>query len=132
MEGAMRYRVTVRGPGTELRGYASAEAVAALARDAADPFVVIASPASESYDPFAEDKETELEYLRVENKRLTTQAGLTTLQMAHRDQQIADLQSGLAKDELVQTLRTRNANLEERVRALMALNGRLLRSTETS
>lgn len=48
----MRYRVTIRGPGTELRGYAAPEALAALAKDSADPFVVIASPALETYDPF--------------------------------------------------------------------------------
>lgn len=50
----MRYRVTIRGPGTELRGYASPEAVAALADDASDPFIVVASIAEYGYDPFGE------------------------------------------------------------------------------
>jgi hypothetical protein len=49
-----RYRVTIRGEGTEIRGYATYEALARLARDKSDPFIVVASPADDDYDPFME------------------------------------------------------------------------------
>jgi hypothetical protein len=53
----LKFRITVRGEGTELRGYAEfalSEDLAAFA-GAMKPFgVVIASPADADYDPFKE------------------------------------------------------------------------------
>ena len=54
----MRFRITVREAGTELRGYLSVDDMATLQNFAAamKPYgVVIASPADDDYDPFAED-----------------------------------------------------------------------------
>lgn len=53
-----RFRVTIRGEGTELRGYATAEALAALADDDSDPFIVVASLAEDDYDPFRSEGRT--------------------------------------------------------------------------
>lgn len=53
----MRYRITIRGEGTELRGYATYEAAMALGKNANDPFVVVASPADDDYDPFSGEVE---------------------------------------------------------------------------
>jgi hypothetical protein len=50
--GTPRYRVTIRGTGTEIRGYATEEALEALADDVTDPFIVVASPAPDDYNPF--------------------------------------------------------------------------------
>jgi hypothetical protein len=50
----MRFRITIRGEGTEIRGYATIEAMAALtAPPGEQPYVVAASPAEDDYDPFA-------------------------------------------------------------------------------
>lgn len=43
-DGVQRYKVTIRGDGTEIRGHATMAALAALADDTSDPFVVVASP----------------------------------------------------------------------------------------
>jgi hypothetical protein len=51
----VRYRVTIRGDGTEIRGYATAEALVALSDDVSDPFVVVASPVEDDYNPFKEE-----------------------------------------------------------------------------
>lgn len=51
---APRFRVTIRGEGTEIRGYASVEALRVLADDASNPFIVVASLVEDDYDPFAE------------------------------------------------------------------------------
>lgn len=51
----MRYRITVRGKGTELRGYIEAEDLGVLGTFATvmKPFgITIASPAEPDYDPF--------------------------------------------------------------------------------
>lgn len=46
-------RVTVRGEGTEIRGYATIEALASLTSPPGEqPYVVIASPAEDDYNPF--------------------------------------------------------------------------------
>ena len=47
-----RFRVTIRGEGTEIRGYATGEALVALGNNTSDPFIVVASPADDDYDPF--------------------------------------------------------------------------------
>jgi hypothetical protein len=52
----MRYRVTIRGEGTELRGYATPEALAELADIHTDTAVVVASPVDDTYNPFEEPK----------------------------------------------------------------------------
>lgn len=52
----MRYRVTLRGNGTELRGYATADALAQLSTHIhPETAVVVASPADDDYDPFKVD-----------------------------------------------------------------------------
>lgn len=49
-----RFRITIRGTDTELRGYATIEALAALtAPPGEQPYVVVASPADDDFDPFA-------------------------------------------------------------------------------
>lgn len=51
----MRLRITIRGEGTELRGYATIEALAALAAPPGEQsYAIIASPAPDDYDPFKE------------------------------------------------------------------------------
>jgi hypothetical protein len=57
----MRFRVTIRGEGIELRGYASMEALAALAAPDDQPYVIAASPAADDYDPFSTDEPREEE-----------------------------------------------------------------------
>lgn len=56
----MRYRVTIRGAGTEIRGYAGPEALALIGRAPGvgdETYLVVASPAGDDYDPFAEQDE---------------------------------------------------------------------------
>jgi hypothetical protein len=49
----MKMRVTVRGEGTELRGYASMEALASLTSPPGEqPYMVTASPVDDNYNPF--------------------------------------------------------------------------------
>jgi len=49
-----RFRVTIRGDGTEIRGYATIEAMASLTSPPGEqPYMVIASPAEDDFDPFA-------------------------------------------------------------------------------
>lgn len=63
----MRFRVTVRGEGTEIRGYATPEALRALAADGTDQFyTVVASPADEDYDPFKEVERLRAKVARME------------------------------------------------------------------
>jgi len=50
----MRYRVTIRGEGTELRGYATPEALAELADIHTETAIVVASPVEDTYNPFTE------------------------------------------------------------------------------
>lgn len=52
-EGPARLRVTLRAEGTEIRGYATQEALYALAEAAVDQLTVVASPADDDYDPWA-------------------------------------------------------------------------------
>jgi hypothetical protein len=51
----MRFRITVRGDGTELRGYmdASVDGLADFAHQMDGFGIVVASPAEDDYDPFA-------------------------------------------------------------------------------
>lgn len=50
-----RLRVTVRGDGTELRGYATIEALVSLTSEPGQqPYVVMASPAEDDWSPFTE------------------------------------------------------------------------------
>lgn len=66
-------RVTIRGEGTELRGYATMEALASLTSPPGEqPYVVIASPAEDDYDPFKEQEHRELHHFETEqeNERL--------------------------------------------------------------
>jgi hypothetical protein len=52
----MRLRITIRGEGTEIRGYATPEVARALA--AATPeVVVVASITTEDYNPFGEEED---------------------------------------------------------------------------
>lgn len=49
-----RMRITVRGDGTELRGYATMEALVSLTSPPGEqPYIVTASPADDDYNPFA-------------------------------------------------------------------------------
>lgn len=63
----MRYRITVRGHGIELRGYLDAYDPNTLARFGTmmEPFgMIIASPAEADYDPFREKSESTREQIR--------------------------------------------------------------------
>ena len=63
----MRFRITIRGKGTELRGYATVEAMAALtAPPGEQPYIVAASPADDDYDPFKEQQLRELHHFETE------------------------------------------------------------------
>lgn len=54
----MRFRVTIRGNGTEIRGYATEEATVLIAAALQKvDCMVIASPAEPSYDPFKKEEE---------------------------------------------------------------------------
>jgi hypothetical protein len=56
----MRWRITVRNDGTELRGYLEAETGEVLEAFAAamEPFgIVLASPADDDYNPFTDWRE---------------------------------------------------------------------------
>lgn len=54
-----RFRVTIRGEGTEVRGYATGEALAALAAGGHEAFIVVASPVDDDYNPFIPPPESE-------------------------------------------------------------------------
>lgn len=68
----MRYRVTVRGDGVELRGYIDSakwniEGTADDFSDAMKPFgLVMVSPADDDYDPFKEERDRELHHFETE------------------------------------------------------------------
>ena len=65
----MRFRITIRGEGVELRGYADGEsAVLALASALAPERVVLASHAEDDYNPFAEERQRELHHFETEQK----------------------------------------------------------------
>jgi hypothetical protein len=49
-----RFKVTIRGDGTEVRGYATPDALVALGSDTSDPYVVIVSAAEDDFDPFVD------------------------------------------------------------------------------
>lgn len=62
-----RFRITIRGTDTELRGYATIEALAALtAPPGEQPYVVVASPADDDYEPFREQELRELHHFETE------------------------------------------------------------------
>jgi len=51
-----RFRVTIRGDETELRGYATIEALTALtAPPGEQPYVIAVSPTDDDYNPFGAD-----------------------------------------------------------------------------
>lgn len=68
----MRFRITIRGDEVELRGRLDGDLadIQQMARDAA-PWVVVASPAADDYDPF--DPAISLQHLAAENARLREQ-----------------------------------------------------------
>lgn len=81
-----RFRITVRGDGTEIRGYATMEALASLTSPPGEqPYMVIASPADDDFDPFKEERERELHHFETEqeNERLANE--LAQAQNNHAD-----------------------------------------------
>lgn len=69
----MRHRITVRGQGMELRGYADEHLPEELAQVLA-PFLVVASPAEDDYDPFKEAEHRELHHFEVEQENARLEA----------------------------------------------------------
>jgi len=74
-------RVTIRGEGTELRGYATMEALASLTSPPGEqPYMVVASPAEDDYDPFKEQEKRELHHFEVEQENARLEADNGRLQ----------------------------------------------------
>jgi hypothetical protein len=62
-----RFRVTIRGDSTELRGYATLEALAVLTGPPGEqPYIVAISPADDDYDPFKDQDLRELHHFETE------------------------------------------------------------------
>lgn len=64
----MRFRITVRGNGIELRGYMDGdESNLSDLATRMEPFgMVVASPAVDNFDPFKEERERELHHFETE------------------------------------------------------------------
>lgn len=94
----MRFRITVRGEGVELRGYidsAVGDGSAALNRFAEHmkPNVVVASPAEGDYDPFKEQEHRELHHFEVEQENARLEADNARLEA-----EVARLRDNLDKE----------------------------------
>ena len=66
----MRFRITVRGEGVELRGYldADGEALGKFAHKMEPYGVVLASIAADDYNPFFEEQQRELHHFETEQE----------------------------------------------------------------
>lgn len=83
----MRFRITVRGDGTEVRGYATMEALASLTSPPGEqPYMVIASPADDDFDPFKEEQLRELHHFETEQENERLKADHTESEKALIDQ----------------------------------------------
>lgn len=103
-----RLRVTVRGDGTELRGYATIEALVSLTSEPGQqPYVVMASPAEDDWSPFREEELRELHHFETEQALEKVRAAIANHPAceAHPDddvvkcgwkQAVLDIQAALA------------------------------------
>lgn len=79
-----RMRVTIRGEGTELRGYATMEALVSLTSPPGEqPYLVMASVADDNYNPFLEEYEKAREQEERELHHFETEQMLERVKALH-------------------------------------------------